>query len=351
MTRTRSAFTLIELLVVIAIIAVLIGLLLPAVQKVREAANRLSCTNHLKQMGLALHNYHDTNNRFPAGIQTGTDDDLQFSSADGGFRALLEFLEQDNLARRWRPDLNWYDGPNFDTVQIPVKVFFCPSNRTTGQVDLQILASRLGRPMPNPAATDYMLSKGSNGAACSTTQVPAVARGLFDINTRTRIADVTDGTSQTFAAGEGAGGTPRYLMRRFYTDTTPIVDPRDGRPIPSDTSWASGALATSALRSSDLPFGATLGVTALRGGFTPPFDEPLNHPLVLAAVDYNQGCTNRNTASGTFDTPSGFRSVHPGGANFVFADGSVRFVQQTVTPDAYRALSTMAGGEVIAGDY
>src|SRR5262249_20151739 len=186
MRNPRRGFTLIELLVVIAIIGVLIGLLLPAVQKVREAANRARCVSNLKQIALALHNYHDTFGSFPPGIITSDNDDLQFGTA-GGFRLLLGFLEQRNLADRWNWSVLWYDGTNFDTVQIPVPIYFCPSNRTTGQVDIQFLVAGFGRPLPNSAAGDYLLCKGANGAVCSVTQVPPPGRGAFDVNTRTRL--------------------------------------------------------------------------------------------------------------------------------------------------------------------
>jgi prepilin-type N-terminal cleavage/methylation domain-containing protein/prepilin-type processing-associated H-X9-DG protein len=347
MSGTRRGFTLIELLVVIAIIAVLIGLLLPAVQKVREAANRMSCTNHLKQLGLALHNYHGTYDSFCPGIRISGNDDLQFAETSGGFRLLLPFLEQDDLARQWDPKQLWYAGTNAQLVTVPVAVYFCPSNRSRGAVDVQFLVPRVGFPLPNPTACDYLLCKGANSAFCATTQVPGPARGIFDVNTSTRISDITDGTSYTFAAGEGAGGNPRYLMRRYYPDTQPEPHPQTRQPTVADQSWASGPLATEALHSFDAVFGSTLGITAVRGGFTPVFDEPMNNPLVLAAVDYNNACDNRGTATRTYDTCSGFRSLHPGGCNFLFADGSVRFMQQTVTPEVYRALSTMAGGEIV----
>jgi prepilin-type N-terminal cleavage/methylation domain-containing protein/prepilin-type processing-associated H-X9-DG protein len=345
----RTAMTLVELLVVIAIIGVLIALLLPAVQRVREAAARTGCVNNLKQLGLALLNYHDTLKSFPPGFTVSGTDDLQMGGY-GGFIPLLPFLDQDNWFRIWDPKKNWYDPPNAAVVSIEVKVFYCPSNRNSGVVDTSFIVPFAGRPLPNVAACDYLLCKGANGALCEFTQVPPTARGVFDVNTRTRLTDIADGTSNTFAIGEGAGSNPRFGIRRFYSDTTPADNLFPGQSKLIDQSWSSGPLATSVLHTDGLLGGSCLGVTAQRGGWAQPFDERMNNPLGLAAVDYNHGCVNAGTLPETFDTISGFRSAHTSGCNFVFCDGGVRFISETVSPDTYRALSTMAGGEVL-GDY
>jgi prepilin-type processing-associated H-X9-DG protein len=268
----------------------------------------------------------------------------------GGFIPLLPFLEQENWTRSWDPDRNWYDPPNAAIVPIEVKVFFCPSNRTSGVIDTSFLVPYAGRPLPNVAACDYLLCKGANAALCEATQVPPTARGVFDVNSRTRLSDITDGTSTTFAIGEGAGHNPRFGIRRYYPDTTPVQDPFPGQSPLIDQSWSSGPMATKALHTTGLLGGSSLGVTAERGGYSPPFDERMNNPLGLAALDWNNGCSNSGTAPGTYDTISGFRSAHAGGCNFLFCDGSVRFVSEAVAPDTYRALSTMAGGEV-PGDF
>jgi prepilin-type N-terminal cleavage/methylation domain-containing protein/prepilin-type processing-associated H-X9-DG protein len=353
MTPRRRGFTLIELLVVLAIIGVLLALLIPAVQRVREAASRIHCASNLRQIALALHEYHDVNGSFPPGFATSSGNDLEFANPAGGgaFGRILDFLEQDNLQRLRVPSASWYDPANFAYVSTPVPIYFCPSNRLTGNLDLQPLVPSAGRPLPNPAALDYIVSKGSNGAACALIGVPPAARGIFDMNTHTRLAEVTDGTSQTFLVGEGAGGNPRYLVRWHYPDTTPAINPYTGQPQVADESWSAGAMASSFLHSTNVPGASPLGVTALRGGFQPVFDEPMNNRLVLAGIDCNHGCDNSGTDVGTYDTISGFHSMHTGGCNFAFADGSVRFVRQDLDPAVYRALSTMAGGEVIGDDF
>ena len=151
MRRHRVGFTLIELLVVIAIIAVLVGLLIPAVQKVREAASRIQCMNNLKQMGLALHNYHGVHGSFPPGlICSGSN--VSDSEATG-FTLLLPFLEGDNTYRIYHFDTPWHQPPNYEVVQVTVPLYFCPSNnRVQLWLDMAAIAADWSTTLPPRAA-------------------------------------------------------------------------------------------------------------------------------------------------------------------------------------------------------
>ncbi len=349
MRHTRSAFTLIELLVVIAIIAVLIGLLLPAVQKVREAASRLHCANNLKQLGLALHQYHLANESFPPGLYaTG---ELQDAWATG-YTYLLPFIEQETLQRTYHFDAPWYDPANFAPVATEVKLFYCPSNRTGGSIDLAPVAAQWGLPLPPRAGScDYAFCKGANaGLTGDATRIPLEARGVFDVASSggtlftVRLQDVADGTSMTFAMGDAAGGSPLYPACDLANPDQPGFDPFTGRADPLEQSWGAAGLGDP----SHPWYGSVFAVTAQFGLAPDPRDEPMNRrPGTPTVVGHDSSGYNR----GGRDRVSGFRSLHPGGCNFLFCDGGVRFLSRSISPATYRALSTYAGGEVINGDY
>jgi prepilin-type N-terminal cleavage/methylation domain-containing protein/prepilin-type processing-associated H-X9-DG protein len=313
----RSAFTLIELLVVIAIIAVLIGLLLPAVQKVREAANRMSCANNLKQIGLALHNYHDTNGRLPAGslwIPPGFD---RAAAESTWITWLFPFLEQDNLFKT--ADLNRGFGQgsrnhpnNFITSSI-VKVFLCPSD---GDVDVSNWGSARVW-----ARGNYAANNGIGPMTETTTPNTTRPQGVFMLNSKYRLTDVTDGTTNTVFVSElikvpgtvtdsvNSGGSDwrgvmHYsegpLYHHNYTPNSPVPDEvRRGMCV-------------------SIPVAPCLGTT-----------------------------TSWNPKRLTFTA----RSRHTGGVNVLLGDASVRFVPNNVSLVTWQAVSSPQKGEVLGSDW
>lgn len=179
------AFTLVELLVVIAIIGILIGMLLPAVQMVREAARRTACLNNLRQIGLACLNHESAHMNFPPGV-VDNDDDLR-DAMHNGWVFVLPYLEQQTIYDQYDMNQPWSATANLDVAKMEIPVFTCPSNGSqttqTGGIE--------------GTTIDYAFSKGPSGALYKTVQV-----GVFDINSRTRMADIRDGTSNTFLVGE-----------------------------------------------------------------------------------------------------------------------------------------------------
>ena len=158
--RRRVAFTLVELLVVIAIIGVLIGLLVPAVQRVREAANGVVCRNNLKQFGLALHGFANDNGYFPPGMLTETEIQDSYHTA---FTYLLPYVEQDNIYKQYHFDTQWYLAANYTAVGQTAAIFFCPSNRDPTVMNLAPIIEEWNSAMPPVAgACDYVLCKGAN---------------------------------------------------------------------------------------------------------------------------------------------------------------------------------------------
>jgi prepilin-type N-terminal cleavage/methylation domain-containing protein len=328
---TRTGFTLIELLVVIAIIAILIGLLVPAVQQVREAAARAQCENNLKQIGLAIHSYHDTYKRFPPGYVDGNTDPKSTPDNDvgpgwGWAAFLLPYLEQGNVYRQINFNQPVGGGSNVAVSKLPLVIFQCPSD--SYQDAFPVYDSSFTNPIATVAHGNYVGCSGwqecFNGAGGNPQAGPGTdglpggyglaGVGAFYRNSRTRVASVRDGMSNTIFAGERSG------------DHSP-------------STW------TGAVAGGRCP--AWMAVQPPSPYSPPPGPAYDNADFGEALVLAHCNATHLPSADFPIFDPDTFYSMHAGrGANFVFGDGSVHFLTSGINPLTYQALSTIAGGEV-----
>jgi prepilin-type N-terminal cleavage/methylation domain-containing protein len=295
----RKAFTLIELLVVIAIITALIGLMVPAVQRIRELANRVSCQNNLKQIGLALHQYHDVEYSFPPGYLWSpvTPDDPRVTRPGWGWAAfLLPYIEQRPVSDQINFSLPVEDPANAAPRTLILRLFICPSDRTSSGIFN--IRDANGLPLADAATNSYAACYGAEGEISAAL---GGGNGIFFRNSQIAIGDILDGTSYTIAIGERAA---------MFTQTP----------------WA-GAVSFGTAR---ITPGAPTTSTAIE-------DAPT---LTLAH-------TGSHSLGDPNEDPDDFFSPHPTVALFLFADGSVRPVRKTIPLPVLQALSTRAGGEVI----
>jgi prepilin-type N-terminal cleavage/methylation domain-containing protein/prepilin-type processing-associated H-X9-DG protein len=321
-SRVRSGFTLIELLVVISIIGVLIALLLPAVQAAREAARRAQCSNNLKQIGVALHNYHTAIGTFPPGYLS-LKDPVRFDNDGPGWGWAsfgLNQMEQTNSYNR----VNFVLGIEFPANQTArltvISSFLCPSDAMQRNsftvVDSSTTNTTPGSAICDVASSNYV---GSVGTGDPSSLYPYIidpdngppgrdnGNGLFFRNHSITIAEITDGTSQTFAVGERS----QNLSRATWT----------------------GAVTNSAVP-----------LVALQGGAG--FDPEGGGALVLSHTGEGHG---PNSPSGQAHGDQ-YRSYHPGGANYLFGDGSVRFIKEQIGFTIFQSLATRAGGEILSAN-
>jgi prepilin-type N-terminal cleavage/methylation domain-containing protein/prepilin-type processing-associated H-X9-DG protein len=300
----RPAFTLIELLVVIAIIAVLIGLLLPAVQKVREAAARTQCQNNLKQLALAAHAYHDVYNGLPMGYQTATDPMYQ-----SPFVPLLPYIDQTPLYKAGYTTTPVFDASSPEAAgATPVGLLVCPSD--AGLPPPPVMQ------WPSFGLFQALTSYRGNASALSAIDPNMGLDGVTVIaNGPVPLINITDGTSNTILFGEFNNYEPNW---GGYADLFASTD----LPFPMLTSpWAGGGIS---------PPYAT-GYYPLNSTLPPVPADPTQATIYLVAREFTYG------------------SNHTGGANFAFCDGSTRFVTNAIanTPGLLPSLSTRAGGEFV----
>jgi len=331
--RSRRGFTLIELLVVIAIIAVLIALLLPAVQSAREATRRSQCVNNLKQLGLAVQNYHDVNGCIPpSGVYpTNFADPLGRPALNFSMKArLLPYLEQTPIYNAINFSYSAYiynDGQdaNLTAASAQIATFLCPSDMAVGNAE----AYNASTNYPNSAG----LNRYYNGWECDG---PAWYLGT-DANLKRvqSIASVTDGTSNTAMFSEirkspltsGSPATDKDQIHRYTGTWDPVVDNWTPRLPDCDTNTANNVTYRGQQYYRATQFLHTYSHTV------PPNYKGFDCMDTYASVGHIAA-----------------RSYHSGGVNVGMADGSVRFVKDSVNIDTWRAIGTRAAGEVISSD-
>ncbi|APW60737.1 DUF1559 domain-containing protein [Paludisphaera borealis] len=328
MIHRRSGFTLIELLVVIAIIAVLIALLLPAVQSAREAARRSQCTNNLKQLGLAVHNYMDVHGRLPIGRGTRPPQPYTITSRYNysGFAQILPFMEQNPIFSSINFNLTATTTDGNTTAQrTAIASFLCPSDAVTTPVESAGVNYRFSE------GSSICYSYGETDTGNTNTMLPA-PDGPFFAERSIRLSQITDGTSNT-------GLTSERLMGDFNQGiATPSRDVYNTTYFPATPEEAS--LDCEAWDSTQVSASGESGSGA-------PWLDGFLHTAIYKHISTpnKKSCYFRPTR--LVMTVS---SLHPGGVNVGFADGSVRFVKNSIDRITWRAIGSMNGGEVVSSD-
>jgi prepilin-type processing-associated H-X9-DG protein len=309
------------LLVVIAIIGVLVALLLPAVQSAREAARRIQCANNQKQIGIAIHNFHDTQGQLPNSTRPPG---LTPLPRLAGLTLLVPYLEQTTVFNAYNLSYSWNELPNSTAVITRIATLNCPSTPKPDRLDgiPELLTNWTGTVA---APTDYSPTLGVDQRLLTAGLVDNAGVGILTKNEKVRLADVTDGLSSTILYAESAGRPSLYRKGGSLIGSVPTVRVNGGgwcRPA-SDFS-IDGSSADGKIVPGPCPFNCTNGEDFGTSAFPMPY-------------------------YGTEGNAEAF-AFHPGGANFLFGDGSVKFVKDSTTIRVFAKLVTRASQEIVSAD-
>jgi prepilin-type N-terminal cleavage/methylation domain-containing protein/prepilin-type processing-associated H-X9-DG protein len=336
----RRGFTLIELLVVIAIIAVLIALLLPAVQAAREAARRAQCVNNLKQIGLGLHNYHQTNDKFPIGgsctcTTCGVGTSCPIWSGMSAQAQMLGYMEQQQIYNAINFNVAGPGGDfnsNQTAMYTKINTFLCPSDPNAGSNQ-------------SPNLNSYRASTGTTSTTYATQTT-----GLFSYGTCYGVRDAMDGTSNTVAFAEqlvGYASTPLYRGNGINS-VGGVIGYADVEQAGTAT------LMGGDLQTCNTAFLANSGILGSSGHWwiVGTMGNTMFNTVVPPSSTQYAWANCKKTGGGELEgeSYSNSSSNHSGGANFLFADGSVKFIKSSISMTTYWSIGTRANGEVISAD-
>jgi prepilin-type N-terminal cleavage/methylation domain-containing protein/prepilin-type processing-associated H-X9-DG protein len=356
--RRRAGFTLIELLVVIAIIGVLIALLLPAVQAAREAARRMQCTNNLKQIGLAVHNYESSNGSFPPSniLQEGVYPTVAWTNNWSALAKILPFSEGGNVYNAMNFTIKDSAASNTTICGLTLALFVCPSDPNTKSFNDG--GTVFGGTNYGPNDGDwYIFSWPNTPTSAIGSGGGSPSRGAFAVNQARRVAEFLDGTSSTILFSEVKTFQPRIKCGRLFrsvanTTVASFPGPNDAIPaeyascgVPDDkfhSRWSNGGVYHAGVSMAWPPNKVTPTVVPSGTVFT-------YRGVVGGQIDVDIISANENDGGPTYAAFTS-RSYHPGGVNSLYGDGSVHFVKSSIAGMTWRALGTPGEGELIS-DY